>query len=106
MFYQKYRTIADKKKLIQAYFDVSYEAIKKFKNKLKKASDKKLAPKSHYNEYTCYDYQIIKLVVYTSPDNIKLQPLINDLEKQKIKYTIVQNIDDIKKELNYYQGKQ
>ena len=92
----------DKNKLITAYIDTSYEALKKFKSKIQKASDEKLAPKAHYNEYTCYDYTIIELIIYATENNPKLEPLLEELDSKKIKYKVVDSTEQLNKELKKY----
>jgi hypothetical protein len=94
----------DKNVIIKAYMDTAYKAIKKYKNELRK-STKELAKNSHYNEYPCYDYKVIEVFVYTTHKNDDFFKVIDQLEKNSIKYRVFNKVEDMGKELRKYKDK-
>ncbi len=64
----------DFKKIITAYFDCSYDAIRKYKKELQKSYEIGISELSKYNEHLCYDYKVQKLyIISENPSNTRLK---------------------------------
>ena len=78
----------DKAKLIKTYIDISYDLLKKYKNKLLNiVKEEPLAPKAHYQETLCYNYSIKKLWIITDDKQATLERHKDELNGLDYEFT-------------------
>jgi len=95
IFDEKLFTNKDNREIIQWYFDITYDAIKKYKKKIQKGAQEQI--KYSYNEHLCYDYTVQEVLVILEDDkDLDQYDDAKDVLRKVQKYTNKTSIVSVK----------